>query len=385
MGAGIFFGLAAALCWGVADFCARYAARSGGTLRTLLWMQMVGAAGLLAVGLPLGLVRLNGLPLGTALAAMALGLVILVGAGLLYRAFAIGTLAVVSPIAASYAAVAALLALLISHEAPRPTQLAGIGLTLMGAVLTSSVRRRKDSARRSPLQSSRSVTVDGERDLQGGHRGHREDAEAERGESGGSGESERCQTEAPEQRRPGRRGGEASASGLSRHKRLAPGVPEAVGATLIFGVAYWALRFVTPVLGGATSALLAKIADLVAMAMVTVGLALLGRGSWLCGARAPVPSRSAVSMAPAPPEGPGGPLTSAFFGWVVALGLLDTAANTFYNVGVTQALTSIVAILSSLFSAVTVLLAWIFLHERLARWQWAGVAAILAGVALVSV
>src|SRR5512146_2904547 len=155
MGAGIFFGLAAALCWGVADFCARYAARSGGTLRTLLWMQMVGAAGLLAVGLPLGLVRLNGLPLGTALAAMALGLVILVGAGLLYRAFAIGTLAVVSPIAASYAAVAALLALLISHEAPRPTQLAGIGLTLMGAVLTSSVRRRKDSARRSPLQRSR--------------------------------------------------------------------------------------------------------------------------------------------------------------------------------------------------------------------------------------
>jgi drug/metabolite transporter (DMT)-like permease len=64
--------------------------------------------------------------------------------------------------------------------------------------------------------------------------------------------------------------------------------------------------------------------------------------------------------------------------------LLDTAANVAYKIGIATTLTSVVVTLSSHFSAVTVLLAWVILRERQARWQWAGVFAILLGVLLVN-
>jgi uncharacterized membrane protein len=73
-----------------------------------------------------------------------------------------------------------------------------------------------------------------------------------------------------------------------------------------------------------------------------------------------------------------------FWRWIIPGSILDISANVAYNIGVTGALTSIVATLSSLFTAVTVALAWVFLRERLARTQWIGVAFILVGIALVN-
>jgi drug/metabolite transporter (DMT)-like permease len=46
--------------------------------------------------------------------------------------------------------------------------------------------------------------------------------------------------------------------------------------------------------------------------------------------------------------------------------------------------TTVATALSSLFAAVTIFMAWLFLKERLARIQWAGVAVILLGVLMVS-
>ena len=43
---GILLGLMAALCWGSADFLARYATRLVGFYRTLIFMQIVGFVGL---------------------------------------------------------------------------------------------------------------------------------------------------------------------------------------------------------------------------------------------------------------------------------------------------------------------------------------------------
>jgi drug/metabolite transporter (DMT)-like permease len=70
---------------------------------------------------------------------------------------------------------------------------------------------------------------------------------------------------------------------------------------------------------------------------------------------------------------------------MLPVAIFDTSANIAYNLGISTSLTAVVSVISSLFSAVTVLMAWVFLRERLARWQWVGVAAILAGIALVSV
>ena len=72
-------------------------------------------------------------------------------------------------------------------------------------------------------------------------------------------------------------------------------------------------------------------------------------------------------------------------GQIVAIGALDVGANMLYAVATTEGLLSIVAVLSSLYPVTTVILAWLLLHERLARAQQIGVALAFAGVALISV
>ena len=109
---GHLLGLMAALCWGSADFwLAR--TRLVGFYRTLIFMQIVGFVGLtlycsclasLIAAISRGLATLG-------LAALA-ALLNIASSLALYRAFEIGVLTIVSPIAASYAALTALLALL---------------------------------------------------------------------------------------------------------------------------------------------------------------------------------------------------------------------------------------------------------------------------------
>lgn len=71
------------------------------------------------------------------------------------------------------------------------------------------------------------------------------------------------------------------------------------------------------------------------------------------------------------------------------LGILALSGGTgalgyiFTNIGLGVG-TSVVAVLSSLNSVISVVLAWFFLRERLARHQWFGVWLALAGVILVS-
>ncbi len=70
---------------------------------------------------------------------------------------------------------------------------------------------------------------------------------------------------------------------------------------------------------------------------------------------------------------------------LLAVGVLDTAANVLYALASTTGLVSLAAVLASLFPVVTVSLARIVLHERLSASQGTGVACALAGVAFISV
>jgi uncharacterized membrane protein len=58
-------------------------------------------------------------------------------------------------------------------------------------------------------------------------------------------------------------------------------------------------------------------------------------------------------------------------------------ANVAYNLGVSVGTVAVVSTLSGLFSAVTVLLAFLFLRERLAKHQGLGFLAILVGVSVI--
>jgi uncharacterized membrane protein len=132
----VIYGLAAAFGWGLGDLGAAIAGRRIGSNRTLVIAQIAVAmlASLLVI-----VVRpdLTGLPkVAPWLVAGAI-----VGAGAfatLYRGLELGPVAVVSPVLATYAVVTVMLSVVILGEALAPIEWLGAGITIAGAVLTST-------------------------------------------------------------------------------------------------------------------------------------------------------------------------------------------------------------------------------------------------------
>jgi drug/metabolite transporter (DMT)-like permease len=111
-----------------------------------------------------------------------------------------------------------------------------------------------------------------------------------------------------------------------------------------------------PVLGGAVSVWMIRLSTLVSLTLVAV------------------PARQSIAF----------PRGSVW--WLIPLmAATDTAAFLCSNYGLARGPVSVVTMLASLFSAVTVLLAAIFLRERLQRTQWLGIALIFAGIILMNI
>lgn len=139
------------------------------------------------------------------------------------------------------------------------------------------------------------------------------------------------------------------------------GVPEAILSAVAFGTMFWLFYFfVQPKLGYALPLVVLK------------GMAVAGT-VFVFGRR----------------HDPGSTSVRPGFGNALLLAAAAAGADTLawlaYIVGTVSVYATVVTALASLFSVVTVLLAWIFLRERLAPHQWVGVAIILAGILLVSV
>ena len=283
-------GLLAAVLFGAADFVARNVSRRIGAYRALFVSQCVGL-----VGLSLFLGATHGWPAHAPRAAWGwaavAGALEIAAALALYRAFSVGTLALVAPIAASFGAVAALLSLLGGERLSGPAWL-GVALTAAGIALAS-------------VPASPGAVPAGA---------------APAGETGAT-------------------------RGLGWALLAAGG----------FGAAFWLLGTrANPALGGTVPVWVVRVLGVVLLA----GLAApLGRSLRL----------------------PAGAL-----GGGILLGLLDTGAMVCVGLGLNIGPISVVAVLTSLASPVTILLALVFLRDRLARHQWVGVGVILAGVVLIN-
>ena len=146
----------------------------------------------------------------------------------------------------------------------------------------------------------------------------------------------------------------AAGSGESAH--MSRGVGWAIAAALGFGVMFWFLGFhVLPVVPAPVSVWVMRGTAIVALGMVAA------------------PGRQSLKI-------PSGVVWWGLF----AAGILDTGAFLANNAGLQLGQVSVVSVLASLYGAVTVLLAWIFLRERLEISQWCGIAMIFAGIVLVS-
>jgi drug/metabolite transporter (DMT)-like permease len=74
----------------------------------------------------------------------------------------------------------------------------------------------------------------------------------------------------------------------------------------------------------------------------------------------------------------------SFLPALVVIGLCDVGANMLFSLATTHGYLSVVSVLSALYPVVTVALAAVVLHERIAPAQRAGVAGALAGAALIT-
>jgi drug/metabolite transporter (DMT)-like permease len=138
---------------------------------------------------------------------------------------------------------------------------------------------------------------------------------------------------------------------------LSTGVGWAICAALGFGVLFWFLGFhVVPAVGSAVSVWVMRLTALVSLSL------------------AAAPARQTLKL----PRG-------KVWWLLLAVGILDTAAFVANNAGLSTGQVSVVSVLASLYGAITVLLAWIFLRERLEPSQWLGIVLIFIGIVLVSI
>jgi drug/metabolite transporter (DMT)-like permease len=268
----IALALGASLAWGLSDFVAGSKSRELAVVWVLLVSQSTGLVLVTVAAL------IAGEPFPSAHAilwATGAGLAELVGFAAFYRALAIGSMAIVSPISAT-AAIVPLFVGMVDGQVPTAVQALGIALALGGAALASS-------------------------------------------EAG---------------------------------RRSASGVGLAVIAALAFGI-----FFVGMDVSADDGALWAVSFTRFAPVALLIGIVLAVK----------LPRIQRRAVAP-----------------LAAIGALDIGANVMFATALTVGVAGLVSVLGSLYPLATVLLARAVLREDVSAHQRTGVAAALAGIALVS-
>ena len=309
----------------MADFAARFASRRVGAYRTLFFMQFFGFIAL-SVYLKFAGGFSHVAPGWQPWALTAVAGLLNVSASLsLYYSFEIGVMSIVGPVSSSYPALTVALSI-ASGERINVLRAIGIAVTLAGVILAAMSFAPKPT---NPADAPNPSASTNPRD---------EINPADSADSAGAADP-------------------AKAANPSTTSRLSRGVGWAILAAVGFGFMFWFLGFhVIPLVGDAVSVWAMRLTALVSLAIFAL------------------PTRQSLRL----PRG-------RIWWQLAAVGVMDTAAYVANNAGLHIGPVSVVSVLASLYGAVTVLLAWIFLRERLERTQWLGIALIFAGIICVSI
>jgi drug/metabolite transporter (DMT)-like permease len=149
---------------------------------------------------------------------------------------------------------------------------------------------------------------------------------------------------------------ESSVATPSSRAHLTKGVGWAILSAIGFGVLFWFLGFhVVPVAGSGFSVWMIRLSTFSTLALFAA------------------PARQTLR----PPLG-------NIWWLLIIVGVMDTVAFVSNNAALHFGQVAVVSVLASLYGAVTVVLSWIFLRERLDRTQWLGIVLIFTGIVLVS-
>lgn len=132
----LLFGVGAAVAFGFGDYAAAMATRRAGFAWTALGMQLIGSAVMAVLLAALG--RWPAFAWSQVPWAFALALIGTISVVLLYRAFALGPIAVVSPVVASYAALTVIGIVIFLGERLTGGQSVAIGVTFVGVAVAST-------------------------------------------------------------------------------------------------------------------------------------------------------------------------------------------------------------------------------------------------------
>lgn len=137
---GVAFGLAAALCWGFADFNAAVASRMTGAFRVVLGFHIVATVILGVIVVATG--ALDGFDPADLWKFAWVGALGALSYLTFYKALEIGPISILSPIISAYAAVSLILAVLVLGETLTAGQLVAAIVVLGGVVLASADLRQ---------------------------------------------------------------------------------------------------------------------------------------------------------------------------------------------------------------------------------------------------
>jgi drug/metabolite transporter (DMT)-like permease len=141
----VALGIGAATCWGLADFLGGLRTRRLTLATVLLASQLTAVA---AVTLVVAAGEFEAPSLGEVSPALVAGVCQLAGIAALYRALAVGTMSVISPISASGAAALPVIVGVAGGERPASLQVAGMAAAFIGVVLATrapAASRRGDA------------------------------------------------------------------------------------------------------------------------------------------------------------------------------------------------------------------------------------------------